>query len=89
MLSVSFIFKNLSVIIFKSVTCPWVWPNGWWIIISVCLYAYLWPLVPEDNKKAPILAANPNAMVFTSTFNDFIISYTAIPAVTDPPGLFI
>lgn len=44
---------------------------------------------PEASKKAPMLAARPMQTVLTSGRMCRIVSNTAIPAVTDPPGELI
>ncbi|MNP64917.1 hypothetical protein D3C76_1604600 [compost metagenome] len=45
-------------------------------------------MAPAVNRNAPIEAAIPTQIVDTSGLMYCIVSYIAIPAVMDPPGLF-
>jgi hypothetical protein len=47
------------------------------------------PFSPAASKKAPMLAAKPTQMVDTSALICCMVSYMAIPALIEPPGLFI
>ena len=84
--SLSLIPKMRSAWIAISVACHSVPPSGWWIITSEFGRAYLLPLVPAVRSIAPIDAAIPIHTVTTSHFTYCMVSYIAIPAVTDPPG---
>src|SRR4030042_4275293 len=51
--------------------------------------ANLFPLVPAAKSVAPIEAAKPTQTVEISGFTYCIVSYIAMPAVTEPPGVLI
>ena len=44
------------------------------------------PLAPAASKNAPMLAAMPTHSVDTSGLMKFMVSKTAMPALTEPPG---
>ncbi len=44
------------------------------------------PLAPAASRKAPMLAAMPTHRVETAGLMKFMVSNTAMPALTDPPG---
>ena len=47
------------------------------------------PLVPLASRNAPIEAAMPMQMVETSHLIYWMVSWMAIPALMEPPGLLI
>ena len=63
--------------------------RGWWIRISELGSANRLPLAPLASRKAPIEAAIPMQMVDTSHLIYCMVSWMAMPALMDPPGLLI
>ena len=57
------------------------------IITSLFSKAYL--SSPDDRMKAAIDAAKPTQIVMIFGFMYFIVSNSARPAVTEPPGEFM
>ena len=70
-----------------SAAWPCAPPSGWWIMIRELGSEYRLPCAPEASRNAPIDAARPTQTVETSGRMKRIVSKTAIPAVTEPPGL--
>ncbi len=69
-----------------SVAVPPIPADGWCMRIRACGSACRLPGVPADSRNWPIEAANPTAHVATSGLISCIVSWMAIPAVTEPPG---
>lgn len=55
-------------------------------MIRECGSAYRFPAVPPQSRNCPIEPAKPSARVATSLRMYRIVSYTAMPALTEPPG---
>src|SRR5881296_762952 len=69
-----------------SVACPWNPPDGWCIIMRAFGRANLRFLAPAASRSEPMDAACPMHSVDTAGRTNCMVSYTASPEVTTPPG---